>query len=143
MAERWQILGLELQPHQPPGATPLQLARALDGNEALYTFLRPVGQQWQQHGPAVTIANALKIAEHVAAGNPKALTMPNGMLSMAVGLLAIEALLRGEIAPDQGSVGGVGGGARDGGVGVPPNLAAPAAAHNPTAGAASCTRCGD
>jgi hypothetical protein len=99
MAERWEILGLELTPHQPVGAEPLHLARTVGGGAAAYAFLRRVGKDWSQHGPAVTIGNALKIAEHVAAGNPKALTMPNGMLSMAVGLLAIEALLRGEIQP--------------------------------------------
>jgi hypothetical protein len=86
--EIWSIRATLNRPHISKAA-PFYLGRR--ESDGAWCILKQIGRDWQQHGPPVNVEMALRTAEHVAAGNPQALTWPDAMLVMATAILATHA----------------------------------------------------
>lgn len=86
--EPWETLGMRIAQVDRAGKAPLELARRT--SDGAFGLVRQIGRDWHRHGPTVTLAGAMRVAEHIAAGNPQALTWPHAQLTMAIGLLVFE-----------------------------------------------------
>lgn len=82
----WSVRATISRPHVRDGAPYYLARRASDG---AYAILQKLGTDYHLHGPVVDVEIALRTAEHVAAGNPSALTWPSAMRTLATAVLAM------------------------------------------------------
>lgn len=91
--EKWTCVGMTILRSQlKAGATDYELARR--NSDGAFAIVKLIGKEWVLHGPVCTLASALKVAEHVAAGDSRALTWPETPLMLATAVLAFVAIAK-------------------------------------------------